>query len=100
MEHRRAPRPLEIALVGDVHPDLELVDALARLYLAARRRGCSIRVHGAEGELRELLELVGLASLAPRLGLELFGEAEGCEQLGVEEVVEPGDAPVCDFEDL
>jgi hypothetical protein len=52
--------------VATTRPDLALVDALARLQLMARRRGCSIRVHTCD-ELRELLLLVGLAEV---LGLE------------------------------
>ena len=41
------------------------VEALARLDLGARRRGHGVRVRGAGRELRELVELVGLAD---RLG--------------------------------
>ena len=88
------------AVLGGVvglRPDLALVDCLSRLELAARRRGCSIRLRDPCAELRELLELVGLSGLvagAPRLPLEARREAEGGEQLGVEEVVQPGDPPV------
>ena len=71
--------------------DLAVVDALARLHLAARRRGCSIRLRGAGEELCGLLGVVGLVGVLAR---ELGGEAEGREQLGVEEVVEPGDPSV------
>ena len=70
-------------------PDLVLVDSLARLELAARRLGCSIRLRDPCAELRELLELVGLSEL---LALEARREVEGGEQLGVEEVVQPGPA--------
>ena len=41
-------------------PDLAFVDALARLELAVRRLGCSVRLRGAHPELLELLELSGL----------------------------------------
>jgi hypothetical protein len=71
-------------------PDLALVDALARLQLAARRRGLRLRLRGASEELRALLELVGLADV---LALEAPREPELGEQLGVEEVVQPGDPP-------
>ena len=51
----------------DVHdlcaPDLAVVDALARLHLAARRCGGSIRVVEISDSLRELLDLIGLADL-------------------------------------
>ncbi|KQX59013.1 MULTISPECIES: STAS domain-containing protein [unclassified Streptomyces] len=40
--------------------DLAAVDALARLKLAATRRGHRIRFHGAGPELRALLTLAGL----------------------------------------
>lgn len=69
-----------------MQPDLGLVDALARLKLAARRLGCSLRVREPSVELVELLDLVGLD-----LDLEVVGETEGCEEVGVEEAVEPGD---------
>ena len=65
-------------------PDVSLVDELARLQLAARRLGCSIRLRHASVELSELLDLVGL-------GVEVGGQAEGGEQPGVEEVVVPDD---------
>ncbi|MCX5392755.1 STAS domain-containing protein [Streptomyces sp. NPDC006482] len=42
------------------HADLSAVDALARLKLAAGRRGHRIRFHGAGPELRALLLLTGL----------------------------------------
>jgi hypothetical protein len=71
-------------------PDLALVDALVRLQLAARRRAWLVRLRGASEELRELLELVGLAEV---LALQLWREAERGEQLGVDEVVQPGDPP-------
>lgn len=77
-------------------PDLALLDALARLQLAARRLGCSIRLRNPCPELCELLDLVGLADLLvgePGSALEAGREAEGGEQLGVEKVVEPGDPP-------
>ncbi|HWC10920.1 MAG TPA: hypothetical protein VG455_06820 [Acidimicrobiales bacterium] len=82
-------------LTGD-GPDLSAVDALARLQLAARRLGCSIRLRDACSELSELLDLVGLEEVVsgppgPRTCLEVGGEAEGGEQAGVEEVVVPDD---------
>ena len=79
--------------VVGLRPDLALVDALARLQLAARRLGCSVRLRDPCQELRELLDLVGLADVvrAAALPLEARREAEGGEQLGVEEVVQPGD---------
>jgi ABC-type transporter Mla MlaB component len=49
--------------VSGVEPDAVVVDALARLQLAASRRGCRVRlVHASEG-LRELVELLGLSDV-------------------------------------
>jgi hypothetical protein len=71
-------------------PDLALVDALARLHLSALRCGWALRVVDASPPLCGLLGLVGLADV---LALEPLGEPELREELGVEEVMEPGDAP-------
>jgi ABC-type transporter Mla MlaB component len=51
--------------VAGVDADAVAVDALARLALAARRRGCRVRVAGASRELLELIELAGLAEVLP-----------------------------------
>jgi anti-anti-sigma regulatory factor len=79
-----------VALLDARKPDLALVDALVRLQLAARRRGAALRVVNVSEDLRGLLELVGLADV---LTLEPRREAELGEQLGIEEVVQPGDPP-------
>ena len=81
-------------IVGSVdasRPDLALVDALARLQLAARRRGWLMRLRGVTIELRGLLELVGLAEA---LGLEARGQPELREQLGIDEVMQSRYPPV------
>ncbi|HZT90525.1 MAG TPA: hypothetical protein VFA05_00650 [Gaiellaceae bacterium] len=44
---------------------LDVVDALARLELAARRRGVRIVVVGASADLRALIELAGLSDVLP-----------------------------------
>jgi hypothetical protein len=41
------------------------VDALARLQLAARRRGCQIRLRYASAELLDLVAFMGLADVLP-----------------------------------
>ncbi len=51
--------------VRDVDPDAVTVDALARLQLAARRRGCRIRLRGASSELLELVAFMGLRDVLP-----------------------------------
>ena len=49
--------------VGGVDPDAVTVDALARLQLAAHRRGCQVRLRGASEELRTLIAFMGLADV-------------------------------------
>lgn len=70
--------------------DLAAVDGLARLALAARRLGCTIRLDEADPELVGLLALVGLAEVAGLPG-QVVGEPEDREELGTEEVVVPDD---------
>ena len=82
--------PLEVR--GTV--DLGVVDDLARLQLAARRMGCSIKLRDACDELSALLAFLGLARAiagSPGGVLQVVGEAEGGEEGGVEEVVVPDD---------
>ena len=60
------------------HADLSAIDELARLQLAARRLGCSIRLRGAWPELCELLHFAGLAEVTTCEGgrdLEVAGGA-------------------------
>lgn len=46
--------------VEGVVADAITVDALAHLQLAARRRGCTVRLRNASGSLLDLVELMGL----------------------------------------
>jgi len=46
-----------------VPADAVAVDALARLALAARRRGCEVRLCGASAELLGLVTFLGLADV-------------------------------------
>jgi ABC-type transporter Mla MlaB component len=48
-----------------VEPDAVTVDALARLQLAAQRRGCQVRLRHASDELLELVDLMGLRDVLP-----------------------------------
>jgi hypothetical protein len=74
--------------LADLGPvGLQLIDELARLQLAARRLGLLIRLRGARDDLVALLDLTGLSAAA----LEVVGEPEDCEEIGVEEVVVPDD---------
>jgi hypothetical protein len=79
-------------VVGQVEPgrtDLALVDDLLRLHLAVRRCGWRLRIDDPEPCLCGLLELTGLGDV---LAVEARGQPELREELGVDEVVEPGDA--------
>jgi ABC-type transporter Mla MlaB component len=49
--------------VAGVPADAVTVDALARLQLAARRRGCRVRLRNASPELRDLVAFVGLGDV-------------------------------------
>ena len=80
-----------------VSPDLWTIDALARARLIARRDGCEMFLADASAELRELLELAGLAEAVPcEEGSALDAEREpegGKEPRGVEEEGDAADAP-------
>jgi ABC-type transporter Mla MlaB component len=56
------PELLRCELV-EVSADAVAVDALARLALAARRRGCQVRLCGACAELSSLVAFMGLADV-------------------------------------
>ncbi len=48
-----------------VRPDGVTLDALARLQLAARRRGCRVAIRNASIDLLALLGLAGLSDIVP-----------------------------------
>jgi anti-anti-sigma regulatory factor len=85
-----AREPSRIAVdVSALAPDATTIDALARLGLAARRRGLEVRLRDPTPQLRELLAFVGLEGV---LGVEPGREAEEAEQpLGLEEERELAD---------
>jgi hypothetical protein len=76
--------------MGACRPDIGCIDALARLQLAARRCGWALVVRDPHPQLGPLLELCGLAGV---IRLEGEREPELLEQLGVDEVMQPGDLP-------
>ncbi|MBP0452170.1 STAS domain-containing protein [Kitasatospora sp. RG8] len=94
-------QPLTCDLAALPGADLAVVDALARLRLAATRHGVRVELKNASGPLRELLAFSGLAGVLPPVaedGLpELLGVQPGRkaeereEHIGVEEVGETGD---------
>jgi ABC-type transporter Mla MlaB component len=51
--------------VAGVEPDAVCVDALARLQLAAKRRGCRVVLCNASSDLVELVGMMGLANVLP-----------------------------------
>jgi hypothetical protein len=78
--------------VGAVAPDLDAIDALARLQLNARRLGLDLRLRHASNDLKALIELAGLDEV---LCVEASWEPEEREDRGgVEEERELGDPPV------
>ncbi|MEV7022475.1 STAS domain-containing protein [Kitasatospora sp. NPDC093558] len=102
-----AARTLTCDLAALTAPDLAVVDALARLRLAAARHGVGLLLLNASGRLRELLAFSGLADVlpvasgpaapghtmpAPLFGLQPGREAEQREEhVRIEEVGERGD---------
>jgi hypothetical protein len=76
---------------------LSVVDALARLQLAARRSGGGVRVYDAPAELVQVLDLAGLADVVPceaRSDVKDRRLAEIVEVLVADEVVDVGDPPL------
>jgi ABC-type transporter Mla MlaB component len=51
--------------VRGIEPDAVTADALARLQLAAGRRGCQVRLRSASTELLDLLAFMGLSDVLP-----------------------------------
>jgi hypothetical protein len=72
--------------------DEAVLDALARLQLAARRIGVRIELRNARCELVDLLHLAGLAN--ELLGVEVERQSEEREQIGIDEEVDRGDHAV------
>jgi ABC-type transporter Mla MlaB component len=93
---RRRRVALVVCDVGAiVEPDGAVLAALARLRLAARRRGCRMELRRVQARLRELILFAGLDEVLPvhrGYGVQPVGEAEQREQPGgVEEVADPLD---------
>jgi ABC-type transporter Mla MlaB component len=91
--------------VAGVDPDAVTVDALARLQLAATRRGCNVLLRNASKPLLELVELMGLTRVLPERTGRLLGELERQPEAreqrgGVEEEGELDNASVLDLEHL
>jgi hypothetical protein len=80
---------------GALAPDAVSVEALARLQLQGRRRGCRVRLCNVPVELGRLLSFLGLAdAVGLGGGLEAQRQAEQGKEPGrVEERVDRGDPP-------
>jgi len=61
---RAAARVLYYDVEG-AEPDAATIDALARIALAAKRRGGEMQLKGASTELRELVAFMGLGDVLP-----------------------------------
>jgi hypothetical protein len=57
--------PIAVWPLADVRRDIAVVDGLARLQLAARRVGWSIRIRNADEELCAIVRFAGLADVLP-----------------------------------
>ncbi|HYI74869.1 MAG TPA: STAS domain-containing protein [Gaiellaceae bacterium] len=55
--------------VSGIEPDAVCVDALARLQLAAGRRGCRVRLENASPALLDLVAWMGLTHVLPADGV-------------------------------
>ena len=87
--------PIFVVDARGMDPDLRTVETLARLQLAARRSGASIRLRDACPMLRDLLAWSGLAELLPaESAVEGDGLVEEREELVVDEEVDPRDPAV------
>jgi hypothetical protein len=77
---------------ASVPAGLDTVDVIARLHLVARRWGWTLHLRRPSPDLAALLAFAGLDELLlDASALEMVGQAQLGEQLGVQEVVEPGD---------
>jgi ABC-type transporter Mla MlaB component len=91
--------------VASVLPDAATIDALARLQLAARKRGCCVRLLNASAELLDLVDFMGLTHVLSERSSALLGELERKPEarelrLDVEEERELDDPAVLDLEHL
>jgi ABC-type transporter Mla MlaB component len=89
-----SPALVECDVAAVERPDARMIEALARLQLAARRSGCWLLIRHACGDLRGLLELMGLSDVVPCSGSDLKPRREAEQREppgGVEEERDPLD---------
>ncbi len=61
----RSGARLALCDVRGLQPDAVTIEALARLQLAARRRGCRVKLLHASQELLDLVSFMGLTDVVP-----------------------------------
>ena len=87
--HRHTHAGALVVDIGHLAANVDGVEVIARMQLAARRAGCRVEFSGASPELRALLIFCGLSGV-----VELRGEAEQRKELlDAQERVQPGDPP-------
>ncbi len=91
-------RPIFFDVSALTEPDIDTIDALARLQIEAWRRGRSLCFQGASQEVRELIALAGLSHILPCRDALLVGaewqSEERKEPSGVQEEGDPADPSV------
>jgi hypothetical protein len=81
--------------VGGIGADAVAVEALARLQLLARRRGCRTRLHDASEELLALRDFMGLREILPadqpssRSGRPKSGKSRSVSRKNVSSTIRP-----------
>jgi hypothetical protein len=83
------PIVIDVSALTDL--DEDLLDALIRLQLAARRNGLTVELREACPRLLDALEFCGLRD---QLVVEVHRVAEEAEQRGIDEEVDAPDTPV------
>jgi len=99
---RRWP-PVVACDVGSIaEPDAGTLETLARLQLAARRLGTSIRLYNACPMLADLIEITGLDEVLVVMpsGVEMSRQAEQREEIWIDEEILRGDGTTFDGEDV
>jgi hypothetical protein len=99
--HPLPPIDCDVSALTDA--DELALEALVRLQLTARRLGRTVRLRNASAQLVDLLALVGLTDVLPVVGdaadtagvdsgVEVNRQVEQRKEVGVDEVVDRGDA--------
>lgn len=87
--------PIVIDVSRIAAPDEPALDTLARLQLTARRLGGTIRIRNACPRLVDLIEIAGLADvLVVWESVQVYGQVEEREEIGIDEEVLRDDGPV------